>query len=113
MTTIRLLLATVVPQAPFGTMADEAAPGPTVCVAGVVLKWVCGDREANFQRFEQHSAKLPSAGPRSSEKPSNLLFGVFQLATCSPFRIANSALAVAALRRFCGRQFPSVRSGVN
>lgn len=40
-----LALATAVPQV-------HADSGPTVKVAGVVLKWVRGDKEANFRRAE-------------------------------------------------------------
>jgi predicted amidohydrolase len=46
-----LLLATALLGTPFDGPRGEA-PAPTVKVAGIVLKWVRGDKEANYRRVE-------------------------------------------------------------
>src|SRR5687768_13638985 len=51
-----------------GSAAGAAEPGPagagTVKVAGIVLKWVRGDKEANFRRLEPMVREAAARGAR-------------------------------------------------
>ena len=58
-----LLLASALLGTPFDGPRGEA-PAPTVKVAGIVLKWVRGDKEANYRRAEPMIREAAARGAK-------------------------------------------------